>query len=116
METFVGPCRVVNQHIHMADEAGHELSSIAAPRSSGRAGVTDCAATGSSPTGRLVPEKARSVATSETRTDDEHVLSRSSTPTSQRKRKMSRAPLLVRSSPAQGTGKLASEVHLLHLT
>ena len=51
-------------------------------------------------------EKARNIATAAS--DDERDLSAQPTenPSPSVKRRMSRAPLLVRSSPAQGTGKL----------
>jgi len=52
------------------------------------------------------PQKARNIAT--VASDDERDLSTHPTENSSpfRKERMSRAPLLVRSSPAQGTGKL----------
>lgn len=100
----------------MAEEAGHELSLFAAPRSPGRNGAANSAATTSVPPAPTVggaPGKARNIATSQTRPDDEHLVRRSSTSNSYPQSEMSRAPLLVRSSPAQGTGKLAVELHFL---
>lgn len=54
------------------------------------------------------PGKARNIATSETSSDDDLDLSADPSENSPRfiKKAMSRVPLLVRSSPAQGTGKL----------
>ena len=54
-------------------------------------------------------KKARNIATSETTSDDDLDLpaGRPDSPTRSVKKAMSRVPLLVRSSPAQGTGKQA---------
>jgi hypothetical protein len=102
---------IVWHSIHMAAKARREsFSSVASspgPRSqsaTGNAGLTDAAGCYELHT---LPEKARNIATSETRPDDEHDLSSpcQNSPLSD-KNAMSRAPLLVRSSPAQGTGKL----------
>ncbi|KAL6706576.1 hypothetical protein ACN47E_005332 [Coniothyrium glycines] len=94
----------------MAAEARRESivsdASLPGPRSPGHtssAGQIDSAA------GyyelHVLPEKARNIATAETRPDDEHDLPGlcPNRPSSD-KIAMSRAPLLVRSSPAQGTG------------
>jgi hypothetical protein len=93
----------------MADEATH-LSQSSAP-SVGRVGVTRYAVAASSSPGSTyelhdLPEKAKHIATPETRLDDEEGGSRTSRLNHQQREEMSRAPLLVRSSPAQGTGKL----------
>jgi hypothetical protein len=81
----------------------------------GRVGDTRCAAAPSSTAYELhvlaVPEKARNIATSETSSDDELGASRTPRPNDQQ-REMSRVPLLVRSSPAQGTGKLSTPVRI----
>jgi hypothetical protein len=53
-----------------------------------------------------LPKKARHTATSETSLDDENGDFCASRLNDQQREEMSRAPLLVRSSPAQGTGKL----------
>ncbi|KAF2853002.1 OPT-domain-containing protein [Plenodomus tracheiphilus IPT5] len=95
----------------MARDACHELSSSDTrspgprPRS-----PSDTASAGTpTPAGsyelHALPGTARNRATSETRPDDEHDPSGPpENPPSLDKHNMSRAPLLVRSSPAQGTG------------
>jgi hypothetical protein len=93
----------------MADEADY-LSPSFAP-SVGHAGDTRYSAAPSSAAGstyelHVLPEKARHIATSETSPDDSHGVLHPSRLNTQRRDEMSRAPLLVRSSPAQGTGKL----------
>jgi hypothetical protein len=99
------------QPLLMADESSR-LSPSVAP-SAGRVGDTRDAApsssAGSSYELHVLPEKARNIATSETSPDDEHDTSRTSHLDSQQKQAMSRVPLLVRSSPAQGTGKLMAQ-------
>jgi hypothetical protein len=105
----------------MADEAEH-LSPSLAP-SLGRVGDTRYAVDPSSSAGTSyelhdLPEKARHIATPETRLDDEQRVFRASRLNKQQTEEMSRAPLLVRSSPAQGTGKLiahCSPVRSYHL-
>jgi hypothetical protein len=93
----------------MADEASY-LSPSSAPSvdhgGDTRYSSAPSSAAGSSYELHVLPEKARHIATSETRPDDEHCVFRASRPNSQHREEMSRAPLLVRSSPAQGTGKL----------
>ncbi|KAF2828509.1 OPT-domain-containing protein [Ophiobolus disseminans] len=90
----------------MADEASRLSPSVAL--SVGCVGDTRYAApsssAGSSYELHVLPEKAKSIATSETRPDDQHGVSRTSPLDRQQKKEMSRVPLLVRSSPAQGTG------------
>ncbi|KAL5114417.1 hypothetical protein ACEQ8H_007672 [Pleosporales sp. CAS-2024a] len=93
----------------MADEPSH-LSPSSAP-SADRRGDTRCEATptpssaqGSSYELHVLPKKARLIAASETRPDDDHSALRASLPNSRHREDMSRVPLLVRSSPAQGTG------------
>jgi hypothetical protein len=77
----------------MADEACFELSVFAASTTGhSAAGVT------------RLPEEARNTATAES-LDDEHLVQPSS-PNILQKHEMSRVPLLLRSSPALGTGKL----------
>lgn len=94
--------------VQMADEA--DRLSPSATYSVGRAGDTRYAAPSSSAGStyelHVLPEKARNIATSETSTDDDLGVFSSSPLHSQQKEEMSRVPLLVRSSPAQGTGKL----------
>ncbi|KAH8732383.1 OPT oligopeptide transporter protein-domain-containing protein [Phaeosphaeriaceae sp. PMI808] len=78
----------------------------------GRVGDTRRAVPSSSPSSsagstyelHVLPEKARNIATSGTRPDDERSVFCASPLNSQQREEMSRAPLLVRSSPAQGTG------------
>jgi hypothetical protein len=96
----------------MAEEAGR-LSPPSSP-SFGRVG--DTLAAPSSSTGSTyelnVLGKAKNIATSELCPDDEHeVVARLPRPDS--RQKMSRVPLLVRSSPAQGTGKLMARFRTL---
>ncbi|KAF1921156.1 OPT oligopeptide transporter protein-domain-containing protein [Ampelomyces quisqualis] len=91
----------------MADET-NDLSPPFAPFV-GSAGETCCpTAPSSDPDStyelHVLPEKARHIATPETRPDDEHCVFRDSRLNNQHREEMSRAPLLVRSSPAQGTG------------
>lgn len=93
----------------MADEANY-LSPSSTP-SADHGGDTRYTADPSSAAGSsyellVLPEKARQSATSETRPDDEHCALRASRSNSKQTGEMSRVPLLVRSSPAQGTGKL----------
>jgi hypothetical protein len=96
----------------MADEANY-LSPSSAP-SADHGGDTRYTADPSSAAGssyelHVLPEKARPSATSETRPDDEHCVLRASRSNSKHTGEMSRVPLLVRSSPAQGTGKLEAQ-------
>lgn len=103
--------QLVARSLHMTDEASY-LSPSSAPSvdHSGdtRYSAAPSFAADSSYELHVLPEKARhtGIATSETRPDDEHRVFRASRPNSQHREEMSRAPLLVRSSPAQGTGKL----------
>lgn len=102
----------------MADET-NDLSPPFAP-SVGPVGDTRCPTAPSSDAGstyelHVLPEKARHIATPETRPDDEHRVFRDSRLNTQHREEMSRAPLLVRSSPAQGTGKLMSRAILEHI-
>jgi hypothetical protein len=92
----------------MADEP--ERLSQSAP-SAGRVGDTryDLAASpfvGSTYELQYLPEEARHTAPSEKSLDDENGDFCASHLNDQQREEMSRAPLLVRSSPAQGTGKL----------
>jgi hypothetical protein len=100
----------------MADEADY-LTPPSAP-SAGHVGHTSYvapSAPGSTYELHVLPEKARHIATSETRPDDEHSVLRASRIDTQHREEMSRAPLLVRSSPAQGTGKLMAHNILARL-
>lgn len=101
----------------MADDT-NDLSPPFAP--SVGPGDTRCPSAPSSDAGstyelHVLPEKARHIATPETRPDDEHRVLRDSRLNTQHREEMSRAPLLVRSSPAQGTGKLMSRAILEHI-
>ena len=89
----------------MADEAD-DLSPSLAPSRIGDTRYVPSSSAGSTYELHVLPEKARNIATSETSPDDGHGVLRTSRPDSQQKKEMSRVPLLVRSSPAQGTGKL----------
>ncbi|KAF2033590.1 OPT-domain-containing protein [Setomelanomma holmii] len=91
----------------MAGDASRLSSSLAS--SVGSVGVTRYSAPSSSAGSAYelhdLPEKARNIATpSEAGPDDEHTVVRTSRRNSHQEQEMSRAPLLVRSSPAQGTG------------
>ncbi|KAH5696161.1 hypothetical protein HBI44_111420 [Parastagonospora nodorum] len=91
----------------MADEANYLSPSSAPSADHGgdtRYTVDPSSAAGSSYELHVLPEKARPSATSETRPDDEHCVLRASRSNSKHTGEMSRVPLLVRSSPAQGTG------------
>lgn len=97
----------------MADEDADHLKSPPFALSTGHVGATRSSTVPSSAAGstyelHVLPEKARHtpVATSETRPDDGQPVSCTSPLNTQHREEMSRAPLLVRSSPAQGTGKL----------
>lgn len=94
----------------MADEAGLELSVSVPSSSSPRFGDTSYAgastSAGSYELHDIPPEKARNVATPETSPDDEHRHSLRSSESPPPTAMSSRPLLLVRSSPAQGTGKL----------
>jgi hypothetical protein len=99
----------------MADEADY-LSPSFAP-SVGHAGHTRYSPAPSSAAGstyelHALPEKARHIATSEARPDDGQDIPHPNRLNTQHREEMSRAPLLVRSSPAQGTGKLRRVVSL----
>ncbi|KAI8937030.1 hypothetical protein NX059_006250 [Plenodomus lindquistii] len=95
----------------MAREAWHELTFSDAASPGPRPRSPSHTANAGTPTSagsyelHALPEKARNIATPQTRPDDEHDPSRppANSP-SLDKITMSRAPLLVRSSPAQGTG------------
>ena len=103
----------VRQPIQMATGTGDESSSSLASSSAHRSGHTqhDRRAT---PAGsyelHVLSENARNLATPETSSDDDPDLSATCSENSPRsvKKAMSRVPLLVRSSPAQGTGELVS--------
>ncbi|KAH7088482.1 OPT oligopeptide transporter protein-domain-containing protein [Paraphoma chrysanthemicola] len=91
----------------MAGDAGRLPSSLAS--SVGPVGDTRYSAPSSSAGSayelHVLPEKAKNnIATSETGPDDEHRVLPHSRRNSQQEPEMSRVPLLVRSSPAQGTG------------
>ncbi|KAH7400729.1 OPT oligopeptide transporter protein-domain-containing protein [Phaeosphaeria sp. MPI-PUGE-AT-0046c] len=96
----------------MADEDADHLKSPSLAPSAGHVGDTRSptaplsSAAGCSYELHVLPEKARQipVATSETRPDDGQPVSCASRLNTQHREEMSRAPLLVRSSPAQGTG------------
>lgn len=97
----------------MADEDADRLNSPSFASPAGHVGDTRFSTAPSSAAGstyelHVLPEKARHtpVATSETRPDDGHPVFCASRSNTQHRDEMSRAPLLVRSSPAQGTGKL----------
>jgi hypothetical protein len=97
----------------MAEEAGRLSPPLSAP-SSGRVGDTLAAPSSSAgSTYELnVLGKAQNIATSELGPDDEHELV-TRLPRPDSRQKMSRVPLLVRSSPAQGTGKLMAHFRTL---
>lgn len=104
----------------MAEEAGHSFSLSTAPSPGSRAGggtsyANVPASSGSYELHDILPGKATSVAASEPRPDDEHNPpvrpSKSPSPTAM----SSRPLLLVRSSPAQGTGKKESFRHMTPL-
>ncbi|KAH7380718.1 OPT oligopeptide transporter protein-domain-containing protein [Pyrenochaeta sp. MPI-SDFR-AT-0127] len=92
----------------MADEAGRELSLSVSSSSSPRSGDTSYAGFSPSPGNYelhdILPEKARNVATAEPSPDDEHHHSLRSSESPPPAVMSSRPLLLVRSSPAQGTG------------
>jgi hypothetical protein len=99
----------------MANEASCESSSslvFTLVHRSGDTSSDDLPAPGSYEL-QVWPAEARNIATSETRSDDDLDPSpgRSKNPTRSVKKAMSRVPLLVRSSPAQGTGKLMFAKH-----
>lgn len=110
-DTRARRCR---QPVLMADEAGRLSPLFVAP--SGRVGdtryVAPSSSAGSTYELNVLPEKARNIATSdETSLDDEHDEHGVSRPSRlDSPQKMSRVPLLVRSSPAQGTGKLMAHL------
>ena len=102
--------------IHMANEDGCGSSSSLAPSSvhssSGTTRHDPLSVSQGSYELQVLPgkaKKARNIATSETTSDDDLDLpaGRPDSPTRSVKKAMSRVPLLVRSSPAQGTGKQA---------
>ncbi|KAJ4377842.1 hypothetical protein N0V83_000672 [Neocucurbitaria cava] len=96
----------------MANDTEPELSSLVVSSPGSRSGDTSNAglptSAGSFELNDILPKKARNIATSETRSDDEHKHDLSIRPfDSPPPTDMSSRPLLlVRSSPAQGTGKL----------
>jgi hypothetical protein len=91
----------------MANEVGCESSSLPVHRSGDTSSDSLPAPVGSYEL-QILPGKARNIATSETRSDDalDSSAGHPENPTRSVKKAMSRVPLLVRSSPAQGTGKL----------
>jgi hypothetical protein len=95
----------------MANEVGGKSSSSLASSPVGRSGDTSSEGL-PAPIGsyelQILPDKARNIATSETSSDDDldSIAGRPENSTRSVKKAMSRVPLLVRSSPAQGTGKL----------
>lgn len=91
----------------MAEEAGHELSSFVVSSPNRSVGGTGSACSSSLEESARLPEKAKSIAASETgHFDDEHAGVRNSSLDNHSQVEMSRVPLLLRSSLAQGTGKL----------
>ncbi|CAO2647857.1 Nn.00g087790.m01.CDS01 [Neocucurbitaria sp. VM-36] len=96
----------------MANDTGSELSSPVVSSPGSPSGATSYAgpptSAGSYELNDILPEKARNIATSETRSDDEHKHDPSIRPFDNpppSSDMSSRPLLLVRSSPAQGTGK-----------
>jgi hypothetical protein len=95
----------------MANEVGGESSSSLASSPVRRSGDTSSDGL-PAPIGsyelQILPDKARNIATSARRSDDnlDSCPGRPENPTRPVKKAMSRVPLLVRSSSAQGTGKL----------
>jgi hypothetical protein len=92
----------------MDEEAGHELLSFVASSPNRFVGDTGSACSSSSAEPARLPKKARSIAAPKTRLDDEHAGVRNPSLDSHPQEEMSRMPLLLRSSPAQGTGKLTN--------
>jgi hypothetical protein len=92
----------------MAEEAGHELLSFVTSSPNRFVGGTGSACSSSFAEPARLPEKAKSIAAPQTRRDDEHGGVRNPSLDSHPQEEMSRMPLLLRSSPAQGTGKLTN--------